>query len=114
MSNIQKGIFNLQERKYFPMTDLNKDKQHIAREKLKARELRKSQWWKNEIAKGNCHYCGNTFKPKELTMEHVVPLSRGGKSTKGNIVPSCKDCNNKKKYMTPVDMVLKILKEEKK
>ena len=96
------------------MNDLNDKKQHIAREKLKARQLRKTQWWKNEIARGLCHYCGGKFKPVELTMDHVVPLSRGGKSNKGNIVPSCKDCNNKKTYMTPVDMVIKIMEEEKK
>ena len=95
------------------MNEQNIDKKVIAKEKAKARDLRKSQWWQNEIAKGTCHYCGNTFKSKELTMDHVVPLSRGGKSTKGNIVPCCKDCNNKKKYMTPVDMVLKIMNDEK-
>ena len=94
--------------------ELDKNKQHIATERAKARELRKSQWWKNEIARGICHYCGKEFKSKELTMDHKVPISRGGKSTKGNIVPSCKECNNKKTYMTPVDMVLKIMNEEKK
>ena len=96
------------------MVDINKEKQHIAREKAKARELRQSQWWKNKIARGICHYCGEKFKSSELTMDHVVPISRGGKSTKGNIVPCCKECNNKKKYMTPVDMVIKIMNEEKK
>ena len=30
-------------------------------------------------------------------MDHVVPIGRGGKSTKGNVVISCKDCNNAKK-----------------
>ncbi|MCK4559994.1 MAG: HNH endonuclease [Calditrichia bacterium] len=96
------------------MVDIKKEKQHIAREKAKARELRQSQWWKNKIARGICHYCGEKFKSSELTMDHVVPISRGGKSTKGNIVPCCKECNNKKKYMTPVDMVIKIMNEEKK
>ena len=95
------------------MNDLNKDKQHIAREKAKARELRKSQWWKNEIAKGICHYCAKKIKSSELTMDHVVPISRGGKSTKGNLVPCCKECNSKKTYMTPVDMVIKIMEEGK-
>lgn len=36
-------------------------------------------------------------------MDHIVPLSRGGKSTKGNVVPACKGCNNKKKYMVPIE-----------
>jgi 5-methylcytosine-specific restriction endonuclease McrA len=96
------------------MSEQNIDEKSIAKEKSKARELRKSQWWRNKISKGRCHYCGNEFKAAELTMDHIVPLSRGGKSTKGNVVPCCKDCNNKKKYMTPVDMIIKILEEEKK
>lgn len=96
------------------MGEISNNKKHIAREKAKARELRQSQWWKNEIAQGICHYCGEKFKSSELTMDHVVPISRGGKSTKGNIVPCCKECNNKKKYITPVDMVIKIMNEEKK
>ncbi len=96
------------------MSEINDNKNHIAREKAKARELRQSQWWKNEIARGICHYCGKKFKSSELTMDHVLPISRGGKSTKGNIVPCCKDCNNRKKYMTPVDMVIKIMNDEKK
>ncbi len=86
--------------------DIQPDPQHISREKTKARRLRNSQWWKNRIAKGICHYCGQGFAPEELTMDHKVPLSRGGKSTKGNLVPCCKSCNNKKKYLTPADMIL--------
>jgi 5-methylcytosine-specific restriction protein A len=96
------------------MTNASDKKQQIMREKAKARKLRQSQWWKNEIAKGICHYCAKKFKPEELTMDHVIPVSKGGKSTKGNIVPSCKECNNKKMYKTPVDIVIEILKEEKK
>ncbi|MBW2143871.1 MAG: HNH endonuclease, partial [Deltaproteobacteria bacterium] len=40
---------------------------------------------------------------EQLTMDHVVPLSRGGKSRKGNIVAACKECNTKKKYLLPVE-----------
>jgi 5-methylcytosine-specific restriction endonuclease McrA len=40
-------------------------------------------------------------------MDHIVPLARGGKSTKGNIVPSCKSCNVNKKLDTPVEQLLK-------
>ncbi len=78
----------------------------IKKEKEKARQLRGTTWWQNLLQKGRCHYCGNTFPAEELTMDHVVPLSRGGKSTKGNIVPACKECNTKKKHATPVDMIL--------
>jgi 5-methylcytosine-specific restriction protein A len=73
----------------------------IQREKNKARELRQSEWWKRKRASGLCHYCQQQFPPRELTMDHLIPLVRGGKSTKGNIVPACKECNNKKKYALP-------------
>ncbi len=77
--------------------------QEIGREREKARELRRTQWWKNRLARGICHYCGETFSPAELTMDHLVPLVRGGKSGRGNVVPACKECNNKKKHMLPLE-----------
>ncbi|RMD51998.1 MAG: HNH endonuclease [Nitrospirae bacterium] len=89
------------------------DPVHISRERAKARKLKRSNWWKNKIYSGICYYCGRRFKPSELTMDHKIPLSRGGRSTKDNIVPSCKECNNKKKYLTPVDMIIEDLKSEK-
>jgi 5-methylcytosine-specific restriction endonuclease McrA len=70
----------------------------IKRERAKARELRQSQWWKRRRANGVCHYCGNTFPPAQLTMDHLVPLIRGGRSNKGNLVPACKECNTRKKH----------------
>ena len=56
--------------------DIRRDEKHIAREREKARELRRSSWWKNELAKGICHYCGGHFPPDELTMDHIVPVVR--------------------------------------
>jgi len=73
------------------------DEEEIRREKNKARALRQSQWWKRKCAKGICHYCNTKFPAKELTMDHIVPISRGGKSTKNNVVPCCKECNTQKK-----------------
>lgn len=73
------------------------------REREKARELRQSRWWKNRIATGICYYCGMKVAPKELTLDHLVPVSRGGKSTKTNCVPACKSCNNKKKNLLPME-----------
>ena len=88
------------------------DKQQIAKEKLKAKDLKKTQWWMNKKSTGICYYCKGMFKPKELTMDHIVPLSRGGKSKKGNVVPCCKECNNTKKYLTPVDMLFNKIKDD--
>ena len=77
------------------------DDETLAREKNKARELKQSQWWKNRRGEGVCHYCRQRFPARELTMDHVVPLIRGGRSTKSNLVPCCKECNQKKKYLLP-------------
>src|SRR5262245_2478692 len=74
------------------------DDETIRRERAKARELRASAWWKKRRSTGVCHYCGNHFPPQALTMDHVVPLVRGGRSTKGNVVPACAECNHKKKH----------------
>ncbi|OQX26356.1 MAG: HNH endonuclease [Desulfobacteraceae bacterium IS3] len=79
------------------------DEAEIKKERGKARELRASQWWKRRCAKGICHYCGCSTPPRELTMDHIVPMSRGGRSTKGNVVPSCKECNSRKKYFLPME-----------
>ena len=89
--------------------DINPDPVHVARERKKARELRATGWWKALIARGVCHYCGKKVGRENLTMDHVIPVSRGGTSTKGNCVPCCKDCNNKKKYLTPAEQILSTL-----
>jgi len=77
--------------------------QIIKREKEKARLLRNSAWWMKKTREGTCYYCNRNVGKADLTMDHVVPLSRGGKSKKGNIVPACKECNNKKKYLLPIE-----------
>jgi len=79
------------------------DEAEIRRQRDKARQLRKSRWWQQRLAAGICYYCSKTFKANDLTMDHVVPLSRGGGSTKDNLVTSCKDCNNKKKTLLPME-----------
>ena len=75
----------------------------MRRERQKARELRRSQWWKRKLAGGVCHHCAGKFAPAELTMDHLVPVVRGGKSTKGNVVPSCKPCNTERSHRLPFE-----------
>ncbi|MBI5101493.1 MAG: HNH endonuclease [Nitrospirae bacterium] len=81
------------------ITDITDEQ--IKRERARARELRNSQWWKRKRAEGICHYCGGRFAPADLTMDHLVPVIRGGRSGKGNVVAACKPCNNKKRHMLP-------------
>lgn len=75
----------------------------LKKERQKAREIRASQWWKRQCAKGGCHYCGAVVQASELTMDHVVPLSRGGRSVRSNLVPACKACNTRKKELMPLE-----------
>jgi 5-methylcytosine-specific restriction enzyme A len=82
------------------------DPERLKHERQKARDLRQTAWWKNKIGQGLCHYCGKRFRPAQLTMDHIVPLARGGTSTKGNIVAACHACNKKKKLGTPVEELI--------
>ncbi len=79
------------------------EEEDLKRERAKARDLRQSQWWKRRCARGVCHYCNRSTPPRDLTMDHIVPLSRGGRSVKGNVVPACKSCNTKKKQLLPME-----------
>jgi 5-methylcytosine-specific restriction enzyme A len=73
----------------------------LRREKARARELRASGWWKRRIAEGVCHYCRAKVGARGLSADHIVPLIRGGRSVRGNMVPSCKPCNNRKRSFLP-------------
>jgi len=80
---------------------IDPDEQRRAREK--ARELRASAWWKRRISTGACHYCRRQVGARHLTMDHIVPLGRGGRSVRGNVVPACKDCNTRKQSLLPIE-----------
>ena len=88
-------------RDYFSLDSI--DEAVIRREKNKARELRRTRWWQQKTASGICWYCGLQVGFNHLTMDHVIPLARGGRSTKDNLVPCCKDCNTRKKSSLPVE-----------
>ena len=48
--------------------------------------------------KHTCQYCGSM---KHLTLDHVIPLSKGGKHSWDNVVTACESCNNSKSDRTP-------------
>lgn len=48
-----------------------------------------------------CLYCGQVFRVRDLTRDHVTPLSKGGGDTWTNVVTACRRCNNHKGGMTP-------------
>lgn len=69
-----------------------KDGRRRARKNGTIATLTAAQWKAILTAyKGRCAYCG--VKPKKITQDHVVPLSRGGAHTAENVVPACISCN---------------------
>ena len=48
-----------------------------------------------------CQYCGGRFPTQDLTFDHVIPRSRGGKTTWDNVVTACAGCNLKKGNRLP-------------
>ena len=93
-----------------PYYEINPDPEtakRIRKERDKARELKRTPWWKSQLHKGKCHYCGQQFPPDQPSMDPIVPLARGGKTTKGNIAPSCTGCNRNKKLEIPAEAALR-------
>ena len=57
-----------------------------------------------------CQYCGRQHTPAELTLDHVLPRSRGGESSWDNLVACCKKCNHKKGNRTPEESGMHLLR----
>ena len=58
-----------------------------------------------------CQYCGK--EAKELTLDHIIPRSRGGRHVWENVVSACIPCNHGKAGSTPKEASMKLLKEPK-
>jgi hypothetical protein len=56
-----------------------------------------------------CAYCGDNFSFKELTIDHVMPKSRGGRNIWTNTVTACKSCNMTKGNKTPEEAKMHLL-----
>jgi 5-methylcytosine-specific restriction protein A len=95
-----------QQEKFYSLGDDDAVQRHIRVERERGKKLRKTPWWKTQLQKGVCHFCQQNVGAENLTMDHVVPLARRGKSTRGNVVPACQACNRNKKLGTPVENIL--------
>ena len=58
--------------------------------------------------RNTCQFCARAFPTSELTLDHVLPRSRGGRSTWENLVACCYACNNRKGDRTPEEAGLKL------
>ena len=60
--------------------------------------------------RNTCQFCGHVLSSSELTLDHVVPRSQGGKSAWENLVACCHPCNNRKGDRTPEQAGVKLLR----
>jgi 5-methylcytosine-specific restriction endonuclease McrA len=61
--------------------------------------------------RNTCQFCGRVFPSSELTLDHVLPRSRGGRSSWENLVACCYRCNNTKGDRTPEEAGLKLARK---
>ena len=59
----------------------------------------------------NCQYCNGKFSSSDLTLDHIVPKSRGGKNTWTNLVACCERCNQLKRDRTPEEARMSLVKK---
>ena len=58
-----------------------------------------------------CHYCGNYFKTADLTVDHIIPSSKGGRTNWKNCISACYKCNGKKGDRTPEEADMRLIAE---
>jgi 5-methylcytosine-specific restriction endonuclease McrA len=61
--------------------------------------------------KYRCQYCARRLPGEELTYDHVIPKSRGGKTRWDNIVTCCMECNRRKGGRTPAEAHMSLVKK---
>lgn len=76
----------------------------LTREDLKVMAIFKKR------SQDKCFYCGKKLKKKTKTVDHRIPLSKGGKTVKENLKPSCMECNSEKNEMLPIEFAAYRLK----
>ncbi len=59
----------------------------------------------------HCQYCGRKFSRNQLTLDHVIPVVKGGKKNWNNIVTSCRKCNQRKSCHTPGECGMKLIRK---
>lgn len=53
-----------------------------------------------------CHICGKRCEPREIHLDHVIPLSRGGEHSRANVKVACAECNIRKGATMPSDVIV--------
>jgi 5-methylcytosine-specific restriction endonuclease McrA len=82
----------------------------VAYDKVPKREVKFNR--RNVLARdeNRCQYCGKRLPASQLSIDHVTPKSRGGKSTWTNVVAACNPCNTRKGGRLPWEAAMPLRK----
>lgn len=81
-------------------------KNYIRKKRIGLNPTRKNIYWRDKYT---CQYCANKFTYKKLTLDHVIPKSRGGGKGWLNLVTACDCCNQKKANKTPSEAGMELI-----
>ena len=84
----------------WPLPSVVRVVRHFKRERIQVRFSRLNIYTRDGFT---CQYCGTRCMSEDLTFDHVVPRSRGGRTTWENVVACCVPCNRAKADRTPVE-----------
>lgn len=87
------------------VTEDNNNNQKVCKRKSFGSETRKIIYRKS---KGHCCLCGNFVDYEEYTIDHIIPLAKGGTNELNNLQCACKVCNNIKTDVLPDEFMDKI------
>ena len=83
-------------------------------DKLPSREVRftrRNIFYRDQ---NRCQYCGKVFSQRDLNLDHVIPLSRGGGSGWTNVVCACVWCNTRKGHHLPAECGMRLIRRARK
>ena len=81
-------------------------KNYIQKRRLTMSPTRKNIYWRDKYI---CQYCDRQYKYKHLSLDHVIPKSRGGGRGWLNLVTCCHTCNQKKGNKTPSEASMRLI-----
>lgn len=95
----------------FPMPSVVRVVRHFKRDRIRLKFSRLNIYARDAFT---CQYCGARRQTEELTFDHVIPRSRGGRTCWENIVACCIGCNSEKADRTPAEAGMRLLSVPKK
>ena len=82
-------------------------KKYIQKRRISMSPTRKNIYWRDNYT---CQYCSGYFKYKHLSLDHIIPKSRGGGRGWLNLVTCCHSCNQKKGNKTPYEASMQLIR----